>query len=164
MHGRNVKHCNASLFERLLRNYVPFKEIGWAHIGEEFTRFQLLKSRWLNIYLHKLNAPNWHPDCHDHPWGFVAILLKGGYLERVACPFQGGHEPDEECGFIRDMPRRPGSILWRPATFIHNVITPYGTSWSIIFAGPKSREWGFKPCDRPAAPTVQWYKYRSENK
>ena len=121
------------MIETFFRKYVPFKEIGWADIGEEFTRFQLLKSRWLNIYLHRLSAPNWHPECHDHPWGFVAILLRRGYLERI-----GG----------RDYRRRAGSILWRPATSTHNVITPYGTSWSLIFAGPKSRQWGFKPCER----------------
>jgi len=133
-------------FESLLRRYVPYKEIGWTEIGEKFTRYQLLKTRWLNVYLHQLYAPNWHPECHDHPWGFLAILLRRGYTERIG---------------TKDYRRRPGSLLWRPATFAHNVITPYGTSWSIIFAGPKSREWGFKPCERSASPTVPWYQYRN---
>lgn len=122
-----------SRFESFLRRTFPWKEIGWSEIGEKFTRYALLRTRWFNVYLHQLYAPNWHPECHDHPWGFIAILLRRGYLERVGA---------------RDYRRRVGSILFRPAVFAHNVITPYGTSWSIIFTTPKSREWGFLPCER----------------
>lgn len=124
--------------EQWLRRTFRYKEIGWADIGERFTRYALLKTPWFNVYLHQLSAPNWHPQCHDHPWGFVAILLRKGYLERTG---EG------------DFKRRPCSILFRPATFVHNVITPYGTSWSVIFTGPKSRDWGFKPCDRSVVDT-----------
>jgi len=134
--------------ETFLRKHFAFKEIGWYEIGERFTRYQLFKSRWLNIYLHQLWAPTWHPECHDHPWSFLAILLKNGYLERVG---------------TKDYRRRVGSILWRPATFAHNVITPYGTSWSIIFTGPKSSEWGFKPCDRLGGPTTPYWEYVKQN-
>jgi hypothetical protein len=134
-------------FESFLRRHVPFKEIGWTDLGEEFTRYQLLKTPWFNLYLHQLWAPNWHPECHDHPWGFVAILLKKGYLER-----SGG----------KDVRRRPGAILFRPATFAHNVITPYGTSWSLIFTTRKSRDWGFLPCTRWIhRPTLSWQEYRN---
>lgn len=124
------------MFARLegwLRRHLRHKEIGWSEIGEKFTRYQLVKTRWFNIYLHQLMAPNWHPECHDHPWGFIAILLKNGYVERVG---------------DKDYHRRPGSILFRPATFTHNVITPFGESWSVIFTTAKSRDWGFKPCSR----------------
>jgi hypothetical protein len=127
-------------FETWLRAHVPFKEIGWTEIGERFTRYQLLKTRWFNLYLHQLYAPEWHPQCHDHPWGFVAILLRRGYLERIPCPYCGRHTIDKK--------RRPGSVLFRPATFRHNVITPYGTSWSLILTTAKSRDWGFLPCER----------------
>lgn len=135
------------LVEKFLRRYVDFKEIGWAAIGERFTRYQLVKCRWFNVYLHQLYAPNWHPECHDHPWGFVALLLKRGYLERVG---------------NRDYRREPGSVLYRPAEFAHNVTTPYGTSWSMIFTTPKSRDWGFVPCRRMIGgqSPLSWPEYR----
>lgn len=138
-----------SRFEAFLRRHFQYKEIGWQEIGEQFTRYFLVKTRWFNIYLHQLYAPNWHPECHDHPWGFIAILLKGGYLEREA---GNGHVP------VR---RRVGSVLFRPATFTHNVITPYGTSWSLILTTPKSREWGFRPCHNMRATLVTYEEYRS---
>jgi len=121
-----------SRFEALLRRFIPHKEIGWWDIGEVFYRYKLLSTRWFNIYLHQLEAPNWHPvGCHDHPWWFISLLLKSGYLERHG---------DE---YVR---RRPGSLLYRPANWSHDVTTPYGRSWSLIVTGPKKRAWGFQPC------------------
>lgn len=135
-------------FETFLRRKLRYKEIGWTEIGEQFTRYALFKTRWLSVYLHQLSAPNWHPECHDHPWGFVAILLRRGYLEKIGA---------------KVFRRRPGFILFRPATFAHNVITPYGTSWSLIFTGPRSRDWGFKPCERQGGPATPWHQYRLEH-
>lgn len=128
-----------------LRRHLRYKDIGWAEIGERFTRYALFKSRWVNVYLHQLYAPNWHPDCHDHPWSFVAVLLWRGYDEKVGTTVHR---------------HLPGSILWRPATFSHNVITPYGTSWSLIITGPGGRAWGFKPCElQQAGTTIPYQEY-----
>lgn len=68
----------------LLKRLLPHKEMGWAEHGEEFTRFQLLRTPWFQLLLHRFNAPRWHPECHDHPWWFVSLILAGGYLERDA--------------------------------------------------------------------------------
>lgn len=115
---------------RFLKAVLPYKDIGWPEIGEEFTRFQLCKTRWFNVYLHRLYCPNTHPNCHDHPWSFVAVLLWGGYWE-----FHDGHWHRH----------RPGNVLYRPAEFSHNVVTE-GVSWSVIFTTAKQREWSFKEC------------------
>ena len=64
-----------------LRRHLRHKEIGWKPIGEVFYRYQLLKTRWFNVYLHELTAPQWHEQCHDHPGWFVTLLLWPGYLE-----------------------------------------------------------------------------------
>lgn len=133
-----------SRVEVFLRKHFNFKEIGWEEIGEKFTRYVLLKTKWFSIYVHQLWAPSWHPECHDHPWWFLTLLLKGGYLEKV-----NG----------KNFHRHPGMVLYRPGSFSHNVITPYGVSWSLIIAGPKSRDWGFRPCDRQGE-SIPWDEYR----
>lgn len=116
----------------LLKKFVPFKEIGWTEIGEVFYRFQLLKTPWFNLYLHRLYAPNWHGDCHDHPWSFWTLILFNGYLEQVGS------------NFFR---RRALSAWFRPAKFAHNVITPYGPAWSLILTTKKTRDWKFVKCE-----------------
>lgn len=116
--------------ERLLRRWFSFKEIGWTEIGEQFTRYRLFRHPFGTVFVHQLNAPKLHPECHDHPWGFVTVIVSGGYWETTK---QGTKW------------RRPGSVLYRPATFAHNVVT-VGESWSLVFAGKKSRDWGFVEC------------------
>lgn len=123
--------------ESFLRRVLPHKEIGWQDIGEVFYRYQLVKTRWFNIYLHQLDAPAWHPvGCHDHPWWFITLLLKGGYLERQS--LKVGSKLTR---------RYPGMILYRPADHAHDVVTPYGRSWSLVVTGRKSRDWGFLSCE-----------------
>jgi len=124
-----------TLFEKLLRRFVPFKEIGWEDIGEKFTRYALIKNRWFALYLHQLDCLKWHPNCHDHPWSFCTLLIWPGYLEESGVGANYG---------IRW--RKPGTVLYRPAEFSHNVVTPEGQSWSLVLTGPKKREWGFKQC------------------
>jgi hypothetical protein len=112
---------------------LPHQQIGWQEINEDFIRFTLLKTPWVRIYLHRLEADRPHPHCHDHPWSFVSLLLAGGYWERCQSP--------RECGPIWHW-RNPGQVLYRPAEFKHNVKT-LGVSWSLIFTGRKRRPWGF---------------------
>ncbi|VVB51713.1 Uncharacterised protein [uncultured archaeon] len=129
--------------------YIPRKEIGWAEIGEQFTRYQLLKTKWLNVYLHRLNAPKAHAECHNHPWSFITLILWGGYKE-----------------FLGDRwhRRRPGTILYRRAETAHNVVTN-GTSWSLVVTGPNRRDWGFQDCRLPAGQgQIPWDVYRARHR
>lgn len=102
------------------------KEMGWSEIGETFTRFVLISTPWFSIFVHRAIAETWHPQHHDHPWSFLALVLRGGYHERT---------PDGVTCW-----RGVGSILFRRAEFAHNT---KGTWWSIVITGPKRREWGF---------------------
>jgi hypothetical protein len=142
--GRNIEP--QSKIERLLRKYLPYKEIGWQDIGEVFYRYTILKTPWFNLYLHQLDAPEWHPvGCHDHPWWFITVLLKGGYLEMQRPKSTRGFPGVGEKGGLLKR-RYPGMILFRPANHTHDVVTPYGRSWSLVLTGRKSRDWGFLKC------------------
>lgn len=127
--------------ESVLNRWFPYKSIGWKEIGETFIRWTLLRTPWFQIYLHKLIAPQWHPQCHDHPWAFVTFILAGGYWEWANNVLAW---------------RGPGTVLYRPAEFSHNVVT-HGqqTAWSIIFATKKSREWGFQDCGDPVEAQIE---------
>jgi hypothetical protein len=112
---------------------IPHQDMGWEEIQEKFTRFTLLSNRFFTVHLHRLEAPQWHPDCHDHPWSFVTLILRGGYEEQVGDKVYW---------------RRPGTVLYRPAEFSHNVRTR-GVAWSLIVRGRQRREWGFQTCRTP---------------
>jgi hypothetical protein len=75
------------------------------------------------------------------------------------------------CGLVRTRWTRkrwhgPGSILWRPAPSIHRLELPAptrspfnapedNTAWTLVFTGPKRREWGF----HTICGFIPWFKY-----
>lgn len=94
-------------------------------------RWILAKLFGWQLFLHQIVRPD-HDRClHDHPWGFIGIILKGGYIEEL---------PD---GIFRT--NKPGRIINRmSANFthrIHKLLAP--ASWTLLVRGPYKREWGF---------------------
>jgi hypothetical protein len=144
-----------SRFEAWLRRRFPLKELGWKEIGEKFTRWTLFRCPRFAVYLHKLDAPVTHPKCHDHPWHFWTVILRGGYWEDI--------------NGTRTW-RGPGTILYRTARSLHNTTTlPGRPMWSLILVsqhpgpdGPKKRDWNMVDhdggCDRsaPKQPSGHW--------
>lgn len=98
------------------------------------------------IKLHHILGSDEERDLHDHPWSFLSIILSGGYWEHRPCD-------DWNCGCAyRPLRQRVvvrrwhglGSVLWRPAPSPHRLELPEGrTAWTLVFTGPKKREWGF---------------------
>jgi hypothetical protein len=72
----------SSRLERMLERLLPHEEIGWKELNEVFTRFMVVKTPWFRVFIHRLNAPKWHPQAHDHPWSFLSVILSTGYWER----------------------------------------------------------------------------------
>jgi hypothetical protein len=102
----------------------------------------VFKCRWFAVYLHEFERSD-HDRClHDHPWGFVSIILRGGYWEEM---FDNGYSYRTSRRW-----RRPGSILVRPAKTAHRIELTAGAEagilpkpWSLVIVGRKSRAWGF---------------------
>jgi hypothetical protein len=72
---------------------------------------------------------------HDHPWGFISLILWGAYREFIF-PNPGRHRgARERLAFM-------GRILRNKATHTHyvKIIRPV---WSLVVAEHASREWGF---------------------
>lgn len=96
-------------------------------------RYYLLfkdRPRWVpfNITLHKICRSDL-PILHDHPWPYMVIILKGGYIE---------HTKYER--FFRG----PGHFRFRPAESYHWLETVNDVpSWSLFFMGKHCRDWGF---------------------
>ena len=86
-----------------------------------------------NLYLHHMTSPDADRDVHDHPWGFVSIVLSGGYEELVRT-ITGYHE-EAHC---------PWSVLFRSPEFLHRITKlPTGECWTLVFTGKRVRKWGF---------------------
>lgn len=47
-------------------------------------RFYVWEKRWcpFRIFIHKIARSDDDPDPHDHPWNFLSLILKGGYVDQ----------------------------------------------------------------------------------
>ena len=95
--------------------------------GPLLTRYYLILTRRVAVYLHHLHVSDEDRALHDHPWSFVTWLIGGGYYE---------HTPAGRCW------RRRGSVLWRPAESRHRLELTRPT-WTLVVRFRRRREWGF---------------------
>lgn len=80
-----------------------------------------------SVRVHHWTGPDDDRACHDHPWWFCTLVIRGRYAD---------HTP----GGIDRL--RAGSFRYRPAEYRHYVI-PEPEAWTILVTGPKKRSWGF---------------------
>lgn len=83
---------------------------------------------WGSIRLHHWLGPDDSRHRHDHPWGFVTFVLRGGYTDLSP-------SGDEHL--------RAPAIRYRPATHQHTVVPDNNDCWTVIVTGPRVRPWGF---------------------
>jgi hypothetical protein len=111
------------------------------------TRYTLFNCPWFSIKVHKVSSSDDY--ClHDHPWAFVSLILKGGYVEHSR--------------FSMDDPivcrrYRPLNLLFRPAKWTHRLEVTK-TCWTFVVTFKKIREWGF----HTPFGWVPWFNYREE--
>lgn len=118
--------------------------------GPLMIRWVLFRCAAWGVYVHKFLRSDYDRALHDHPWPFVAIILKGGYVEV--------HDQTIDRREVRE-PRIPGNVLVRPAEWRHRIVVPAGeSSWSLVIVGRRQRRWGF------LLPNgwCHWRRYNSE--
>ncbi len=83
---------------------------------------------FFSLRLHHWLASDDQRHYHDHPWWYVTLILKGGYIDR---------SPKENIVLVA------GDFAFRKATHQHTVEVAKGGCWSLLFTGPEKRVWGF---------------------
>lgn len=66
---------------------------------------------------------------HDHPFDFVSLILRGGYLE---------HRPGKKQRMFL-----PGDFVVRRAEEMHYLTLLGRDAWTLVFASKPRRRWGF---------------------
>lgn len=124
--------------------------------------FVIPRNSFINIYLHKFLRSDDDRALHDHPWWFASLILKGGYIEHR----EDGSQRHRGTGSLAL--RRPNT-LHRVELLTHPRYRGPGVyftedfrevpTWTLVFTGPKMREWGFK-CPKG---WVHWETFDSQN-
>lgn len=97
------------------------------------TRWYIFDCKFFGIKLHKIVMSD-YDCCHDHPWDFISIILKGGYVEHT----------EIKSTLIEKESRiyHPGSILFRKAEHRHK-LEIHQPCWTLVLTLKRRRKWGF---------------------
>lgn len=116
-----------------------------------------------NVYVHKFLRSDDDRALHDHPWWFVSLILRGGYVEISAAPDGRTTALCRTSVFDWRSPFRSRMLAFRPATYRHRVSLPHELRqvqytdgswsrdtevceipcWTLIVTGRRRRIWGF---------------------
>lgn len=118
------------------------------------TRWQRFVCRLPNLYLHCFMRSDDDRALHDHPWHWGSFVLAGRYSEVTHEPLRLGGLPMRGADYMVvevDLKRltvmrhySAGALRWHRATFAHRLVLQEDTpAWTLFFAGPRIREWGF---------------------
>lgn len=102
-----------------------------------------------SILLHHIIRADDDGALHDHPWNFSTQILSGGYREMV--PFYYAHKDGQGDGpskFSRT-DHAKGTVLHREAQSLHIIERVEPDTWTLVYTGPRVREWGFHPAGKP---------------
>ena len=105
-------------------------------------RWRIIQTPLFGIYLHKLGTPDPRATLHDHPWPFLAIVLRGGYDEcrrdtHIYDPAREDTRTYSYPNIVRRFNRMPlNSLHW--IARLHRVPT-----WTLVFVGRRCRIWGY---------------------
>ncbi len=116
------------------------------------TRLNIFQTPWFSVKLHWIHRPDPDRDLHDHPWPFVSFVLRGRYEEYES----------------KDPKNKPGK--WRAINWFNykNTKTAHRISYArdgtmtLIFAGPRSKSWGF--FNEETREYINWKDYEEQKK
>lgn len=111
------------------------------------TRLNIIQTPWFSIKLHWIHRPDPDRDLHDHPWPFVAFVLRGGYEEYESL------NPTIHGGRLR-------IIQWfnyKDTRTAHRISKVKSNTLTLIFTGPRSKDWGF--FDEKTYQFTPWKEY-----
>lgn len=107
--------------------------------GNYLIRWRLIQTPWFGIMLHRFEGPDPRRTLHDHPWPFVSIVLRGGYIERRLDPVT--MTVDETRLVRRANVARTGAAH----AIVRLLRCP---TWTLVFTGARRRTWGYwEPLD-----------------
>lgn len=102
--------------------------------GNYLTRWRVIQTPWAALYLHRFDGPDPRPTLHDHPWNFVSVMLRGGYVERRLDTVTMQVNEHRVVRLVNVMRTHDAHAITRLLR------TP---SWSLLFVGRRVRTWGY---------------------
>lgn len=117
----------------------------------------LLQQFGIAVRVHHIATPDLDRALHDHPWDFISVVLRGGYLEArpvtISPCFDFTADPQMYPGrvcyagpggeAVTHTERLAGSIGYRRATDRHRIVAVRPDTYTLFITFRKVQWWGF---------------------
>jgi len=136
-----------------MKLYKERRDIMKSESNIYLRRWYIFDCRWFGLKLHKIMLSD-HDCVHDHPWDFISIILKGGYVEHTEIEktnnlsaeyliSKHGYEEYKKlyCKKVSKI-YHPGQILFRRAEHRHK-LEIHQPCWTFVITLKRRRKWGF---------------------
>lgn len=139
------------ILDRLFRETSPGRDLPtWSFFtklivgksspqGPMLIRYRIAQSPYGGLYVHHLLCADADRDCHNHPWWFCTLVLRGGYKALVHDLSQSRLEVNEH---------RRGTLHFMWLYKFHKIISVKPDTWTLLFVSKKKQPWGFLVSDR----------------
>ncbi len=103
--------------------------------GPYITRWHLIRTKRFRVFLHRIHRADKDRHVHNHPWPRAfALVLWGGYQEAI---WAGGKK------FLSwNLAGATSTAAFKEGRY-HRITYVLPNTWTLFFAGPRSRDWGF---------------------
>ncbi len=117
------------------------------------SRLNIIKTPWFSVKLHWIHRPDPDRDLHNHPWRFIAFILRGSYEELES------KNPTREPGKLRKV----NWLNYKNNVTAHRITKVTPNVLTLVISGPKNykKDWGFYDVD--TLEFIHWRTYE-ENK
>lgn len=106
-------------------------------------RWNVIVTPWFSIKVHHILRPDNDRALHDHPWGFVTLILHGGYMEELPfVPLQALSAAQGKW-YTHMVERGVGSVHRVEPDGLHRIDSVKPGTWTLVLTTGKKREWGF---------------------
>lgn len=123
-----------------------------SHDGRPFLdRWGVVHERVGGVYLHHIADRDPGMDLHDHPFAFITIILRGGYVEEAKQVEWRATATDEFARRYTPAAFSSGAFRWHrrfhihrmPLGIAHRITSTQPGTWTLVLRGPTRRRWGF---------------------
>lgn len=119
--------------------------------GNYLTRWRIVQTPWFALYLHRFDGPDPRSTLHDHPWNFLAVVLRGGYVERRLNPQTMTVNESHRVRWVNRVRTHDAHAIMR----LLRVPT-----WTLLLVGRRQRTWGyFEPEPHPWSDVWNWTEF-----
>ena len=99
--------------------------------------------RGVAMRVHHIVTEDVDRELHNHPWDFLSVVLRGGYLEARPISVEPDFSEPDGSERVTLVSRKAGSVAFRRATDRHRIVAVQPDTWTLFITGPKRQWWGF---------------------